>query len=93
MIGRRPTRTSGVLWGCVIAGFAVMEFPGVLFFHDKAEPRVLGMPFIYGLIVILWAFMCVVLYVGYRTRWGRPAPQGSSTQAGAAAAEEGNDRA
>ncbi|WP_070160672.1 hypothetical protein [Nesterenkonia sp. PF2B19] len=68
---RRPTRTAVILWTCVIFGFAVMEFPGVLFFHDVAEPRIFGMPFIYGFTIIVWALMCVVLFIGYRTHWGR----------------------
>ncbi|GAA3287566.1 hypothetical protein GCM10020260_24330 [Nesterenkonia halobia] len=74
MTGRRPTRTAVTLWTCIVAGFALMEFPGVLFFHDMAEPRILGLPFIYGFTVVIWFLMCVVLYVGHRTRWGRRGP-------------------
>lgn len=67
----KPTRLAVVLWTCVLAGFAIMEFPGVLFFHDVSEPRIFGLPFIYGFITVIWALMCILLYIGYRTRWGR----------------------
>ncbi|MDZ5077482.1 hypothetical protein [Nesterenkonia sp. HG001] len=70
---KKPTRLAVVLWTCILAGFALMEFPGVLFFHDMVEPRIFGMPFIYGFNVVIWAFMCVVLFIGYRTHWGRRA--------------------
>lgn len=91
---RRPTRTAVILWSCIILGFAVMEFPGVLFFHDVAEPRILGMPFIYGFTVIIWALMCVVLFVGYRTRWGRrPIGPGEGPDGSSGSGAEGGEQA
>lgn len=82
MMFKKPTRLAVVLWACILAGFALMEFPGVLFFHDMAEPRILGLPFIYGFNVVVWAFMCLILFIGYRTRWGRrPVPPEDETDA------------
>jgi hypothetical protein len=47
-----------------------MEFPGVFFFKDIVDPFIFGLPFIYGYILIWWAFMCIVMFIAYRTNWG-----------------------
>lgn len=47
-----------------------MEFPGVFFFRNIESPYLFGMPFIYGYMLICWAFICVVLFVAYKTNWG-----------------------
>ena len=67
----RPTPTAVVLWTLILIGLAAMEFPGVLFFDDRAEPRLFGMPFIYGYITVWWVYMCAVMLVAYRLNWGR----------------------
>lgn len=54
----------------LLTGFLFMEFPGVFFFKNVAEPFIFNMPFVYGYILICWAFMCVVLFIAYRTNWG-----------------------
>jgi uncharacterized membrane protein len=59
-----------VIIGLLIVGFLFMEFPGVFFFKNVAEPEILGMPFVYGYILCCWAFMCVVLFIAYKTNWG-----------------------
>lgn len=59
-----------VLWILVILGFMLMEFPGVFFFN-RVEPMIFNMPFIYGFNIIIWAYMCVVLFIAYRTNWGK----------------------
>lgn len=70
----RPRFTrSRLIWALLLVGFAAMEFPGVLFFDDRADPFILGLPFIYGYIILWWAYMCLVLLYAYRTRWGRRA--------------------
>lgn len=69
----RPTRTSITIWTLLLIGFAAMEFPGVLFFGEIAEPTILGLPFIYGYITLWWAYMCVVMFYAYQVRWGRHA--------------------
>lgn len=74
MSRKTPTRMTIVLWTVVIAGLAVLQFPGILFYHDVAEPRILGMPFIYGFNAIVWAVLCGVLFFAYKVRWGRPKP-------------------
>jgi hypothetical protein len=60
-----------VIWALLLLGFAAMEFPGVLFFDDVAEPFILGVPFIYGYITAWWVYMCAVLLYAYKTSWGR----------------------
>ncbi len=67
---RYPLRT--LIWVLLVIGFMIMEFPGV-FFINRIEPMIFGMPFIYGFTVIMWALMCVILFVGYKTNWGKGA--------------------
>lgn len=74
--GRRtPTPTTIIIWSLIILGLAALQFPGILFYHDVAEPRILGMPFIYGFNLVIWAVLCVVLFWAYKVRWGRPRPE------------------
>jgi hypothetical protein len=54
----------------LLIGFMFMEFPGVYFFWNISEPKIFGLPFIYGYILCWWAFMCVVLFIAYKTNWG-----------------------
>lgn len=65
---RYPGRTLiGVL---LVIGFMIMEFPGI-FFINRIDPMIFGLPFIYGFTIIMWAIMCVILLVAYLTNWGR----------------------
>ena len=54
----------------LLIGFLVMEFPGVLFFKDLVEPKVLGLPFAYGIMMIGWVYMCAILFWAYKCNWG-----------------------
>ena len=72
---RTPTAATVTLWTIVIAGLAAVQFPGILFYHDVVEPRIFGMPFIYGFNALVWIVLCIVLYIAYRVRWGRPRPE------------------
>lgn len=67
----RWTSKSLVIWALLLLGLAAMEFPGVFFFHKRAEPEIFGLPFIYGYNIIWWAYMCAVMLYAYLTRWGR----------------------
>ncbi len=70
---RRTTNPrSTAIWVLLLVGFGAMEFPGVLFFANKSEPEILGLPFIYGHMLLWWAYMCVVLLYAYRVHWGQP---------------------
>jgi len=42
----------------------------VLFFKDMAEPRIFGLPFAYGFMILGWIYMCVILFWAYRCNWG-----------------------
>jgi len=65
---RYPGRT--VIWVLLVIGFMIMEFPGVYFFN-RIDPMILGLPFIYSFTIIMWAIMCLILLVAYLTNWGR----------------------
>lgn len=71
---KTPTRVTITLWTLILAGLAVLQFPGILFYYDVAEPRIFGMPFIYGFNFVVWLFLCVVLFIAYKLHWGRPRP-------------------
>lgn len=74
----RWTRKSLIIWGLLLLGLAAMEFPGVFVFHQRAEPEILGLPFIYGYNILWWAFMCAVMLYAYLNRWGRaPVAEGA----------------
>ncbi len=53
----------------LLAGFALIEFPGV-FFINRIEPVIFGMPFIYSFVLIVWACMCIILFYAYKKNWG-----------------------
>lgn len=59
-----------ILWLAIIIGFAIMEFPGI-FFINRIDPVIFGLPFIYGFIIIMWVYMCVILLIAYKTNWGK----------------------
>ena len=65
-----PLRT--VLWVLIIITFLAMEFPGIYFFN-RIEPMLFGLPFIYSFMIILWAVMCTLFLIGYLTNWGKGA--------------------
>ncbi|MDO4544760.1 MAG: hypothetical protein Q4C25_01260 [Bacillota bacterium] len=60
----------------LLIGFCVMEFPGVLFFKDIAEPRIFGLPFAYGIMLIGWVYMCIILFWAYKCNWGEDVKKG-----------------
>lgn len=71
MSGRKAGAKSGkILWGLIIVGLAAIEFPGILFIN-RIEPYVLGMPFLYGFVLLVWAYLCLVLWFAHRFRWGK----------------------
>ena len=73
MTDHKTSKKTKVIMVLLLIGFMFMEFPGVFFFKDMAEPRLFGFPFIYGYILICWAAMCVILFIAYRLNWGMPA--------------------
>lgn len=72
---KTPTPVTITLWTLVLAGLAIVQFPGILFYYDVIEPRIFGMPFIYGFNALIWAILCIVLFIAYKVRWGRPKPE------------------
>ena len=53
----------------LLAGFALIEFPGI-FFINRIEPVIFGMPFIYSFVLIVWVYMCIILFYAYKKNWG-----------------------
>ena len=60
----------------LLIGFLVMEFPGVLFFKDMSTPHIFGLPFAYGIMLLGWIYMCVILLWAYRCNWGEDKKDG-----------------
>jgi len=60
------------LYVLIIVCFSLMELPGVYFFN-RIDPFIFGLPFIYGFNIIMWAVMVTLMFIGYITNWGRGA--------------------
>ena len=60
-----------IIWGLLIIGFGMVEFPGILFVGDKIYPYIFGLPFLYGYILLGWVYICCVLFYAYKTSWGK----------------------
>lgn len=58
-----------ILWILIALGFSAIEFPGI-FFINRIEPILFGLPFIYGFTLIVWFYLCILMYIGYRMSWG-----------------------
>ena len=58
-----------ILWVLIFLAFASIEFPGI-FFINRIEPRIFGLPFIYGFTLIIWFFLCILMLVGFKLKWG-----------------------
>jgi predicted membrane protein len=58
-----------LLWILIFFCFAAIEFPGI-FFINRIEPRLFGLPFIYGFTLIVWFVLCILMYAGYLMKWG-----------------------
>ena len=70
---RRNSKLSGkgiLIRALLVLGFLCMDFPGVLFFRDMAEPRIFGLPFAYGYMILGWIYMCIILFWAYKCNWG-----------------------
>jgi hypothetical protein len=59
-----------VLYILIFIGFLLMEFPGVYFFN-RIDPVIFGLPFIYSFNLIMWLIMVILMFIGYKTKWGR----------------------
>ena len=87
---KTPTKKKVIII-LLIIGFMFMEFPGVFFFKDIAEPRIFGFPFIYGYILICWAIMCIILFYAYKTNWGMPPDEDDEPEELVEKTEGGNE--
>lgn len=59
-----------VFWALIIISFMAIELPGI-FFINRIDPMIFGLPFIYGFVLIIWAVMCVTMFVAYKYNWGK----------------------
>lgn len=62
--------TQKIIWTMIITGLAAIEFPGI-FFINRIEPYIFGMPFLYGFVILVWFYLCVVLGVACYFNWGK----------------------
>ncbi|GHT79872.1 hypothetical protein FACS1894130_09920 [Spirochaetia bacterium] len=69
-MAKQKNRIKTVLYVLIFIGFLLMEFPGVYFFN-RIDPMIFGLPFIYGFNIIMWAVMVILMFIGYKTNWGR----------------------
>lgn len=58
-----------ILWILILLALAVIEFPGI-FFINRIEPVLFGLPFIYSFTLIIWFLLCILMYIGYKLSWG-----------------------
>lgn len=70
MQGKGSTLKTKTLWILILIGFAIMEFPGI-FFINRIDPVIFGFPFIYGFMIFMWLYMCMVLFIAYKMHWGK----------------------
>ena len=59
-----------IIIALIVLDFCAIEFPGIILSGGRVEPRIFGLPFLYGYHVICWAFMTLVLLYAWRTAWG-----------------------
>lgn len=60
-----------LLAALLVTGFAAIEIPGIFFVCDRIYPFIFGFPFLYGYVILCWLYMCIVLFIGFRTSWGK----------------------
>ncbi len=68
-MAKQSSTLSKTLWALILIGFAIMQFPGI-FFINRIDPMIFGLPFIYGFTIIMWAYMVIIMFIGYKTNWG-----------------------
>lgn len=73
---KKPMRT---VWILIILGFSAIEFPGI-YFINRIEPAIFGLPFIYAFTLIVWGVLCILMYIGYRLHWGMSSPSADSVE-------------
>lgn len=60
-----------LLAALLVTGFAAIEIPGIFFVCDRIYPFIFGFPFLYGYVILCWLYMCIILFIGFRTSWGK----------------------
>ena len=58
-----------ILAALIIIGVMAIEIPGIFFVCGRIYPFIFGFPFLYGYVIICWLYMCIILFIGYRTSW------------------------
>lgn len=64
-------RRKKIIIALLLIGLGAIEFPGVFFIKNQVHPFIFGFPFIYGYVILWWAYLCCVLFYAYKTGWGR----------------------
>lgn len=58
------------IYGILLIGFLLIEFPGI-FLINRIDPWILGMPFLYGFVLLVWTIMTLTLLYAALTSWGK----------------------
>lgn len=58
------------IYGILLIGFLSIEFPGILLIN-RIDPWILGLPFLYGFVLLIWAIMTLTLLYAALTAWGK----------------------
>lgn len=58
------------IYGILLIGFLFIEFPGI-FLINRIDPWILGLPFLYGFVLLIWAIMTLTLLYAALTAWGK----------------------
>lgn len=77
---KQRTPINKTLWILLIIGFAIMEFPGILFWGHRIEPMIFKLPFVYGFTIVMWIYMCAIMFIGYKTNWGKRVDSGKEVK-------------
>lgn len=61
------------LYISIAATFILMGWPLVIFL-DKSEIKIMNIPAVYIFVFILWLFICLFTFLGYKMKWGDTDP-------------------
>lgn len=59
-----------ILWASIIACLVLMVMPPIIKKLDESPLTFIHIPVIYVYVFILWSALCVLTFIGYKTKWG-----------------------
>lgn len=67
----RTTKTRILFIAATVLGLIMLESP-IILLANRAEPTVLGFPFLLAWVLFWWAFCTAVFLVAHLMNWGKP---------------------